>query len=505
MTGQGVRWTAEQVLALAPDAASQRSGGKLAVPRPWSEAGSGDGALWGTCEGSGRTPYQTVVDLTGSSGPGYKCSCPSRKFPCKHALALLLLWAGGSEAVPAAVECPEWAGDWLRRRRERAVAREGAASSETATGTGQAADPAGARRRAERRHRAMLSGATELEQRLTDLLRRGLAGADQSGYAPWEEIAARMVDAQAPGLADRVRELGALPASGAGWPERLLSECALLHLLSQGLLALGSPEGPEGAEGPEASEGGQSKPSRGEEPGSAHGPGAAGATTARTPLPEPLASTVRARVGLTIDTAKLLADGSAKQRDEWLVLAQRDTDEGKLTTRRIWMYGRRTRRPALLLSFGAAGSAPQLALPVGSSAEIDLAFYPGGGPLRAALGSRHGDFTAAGVPEGAGGTVTDALAAYASALSTDPWLDGWPVVLRDVVPIPLDGGAWQLADADGDAALTVTTNSRASGLWKLTALSGGAPISVFGECGHRGFAPYSAWHRSGQHPEVVPL
>ena len=57
--------------------------------------------LWGLCAGSGKNPYQTIVDL---SGPAYKCSCPSRKFPCKHALGLLLNWANGSvpeESAPA--------------------------------------------------------------------------------------------------------------------------------------------------------------------------------------------------------------------------------------------------------------------------------------------------------------------------------------------------------------------------------------------------------------------
>ncbi|WP_211273319.1 SWIM zinc finger family protein, partial [Streptomyces hirsutus] len=95
MTVQGVRWTADQVLALAPDTASRRAGSRLGAAGPWSGAGSsGEGALWGLCKGSGSKPYRTVVDLADVSGPAYECSCPSRKFPCKHALGLLLLWAG---------------------------------------------------------------------------------------------------------------------------------------------------------------------------------------------------------------------------------------------------------------------------------------------------------------------------------------------------------------------------------------------------------------------------
>lgn len=480
-------------MALAPDAASRKSGSKLAAPGPWTETGAGAGAVWGLCKGSGSTPYQTVVDIDGANGPGYKCSCPSRKFPCKHALGLLLLWAGEAESLAPLPEAPDWADEWLSGRRQRVEQRaadeargpDGDAAAGTG-GTREPADPEAARRRAERRHRSITAGATELEQRLADLLHGGLAGADQRGYASWDEMAARMVDAQARGLADRIRELGTIPASGPGWPERLLSECALLHLLNRGFLALDSlPD----AEVPTA----DAEPSGTE------------AGERRTPLPEPLAATIRARVGLTVDTARLLTDPEARQRDEWLVLAQRDTDEGKLTTRRIWLYGRRSRQPALLLSFGAAGRSPQQSLPVGATLDADLAFYPGASRLRAALGEQHGPSGPGYVPTVAGGTVTDALASYAGALCGDPWLDSWPAVLTDVVPVPARaGGPWQLADADGDAALPVAPGCRPSALWRLAALSGGGPVTVFGECGHRGFTPHTSWS-TGADAEAVPL
>ncbi|MBU3871695.1 SWIM zinc finger domain-containing protein, partial [Streptomyces sp. 4503] len=117
MNPQGERWTAERVLALAPDATSRTAGGKLAAAGTWSGAGAHGEAVWGLCSGSGSKPYQTVVDL---NGPGYRCSCPSRKFPCKHALGLLLLWTSGEGGVPGSGEPPEWAEQWLGDRRERA-------------------------------------------------------------------------------------------------------------------------------------------------------------------------------------------------------------------------------------------------------------------------------------------------------------------------------------------------------------------------------------------------
>ncbi|QCX78630.1 hypothetical protein C9F11_25090 [Streptomyces sp. YIM 121038] len=465
MTQQGVRWTADQVLALAPDASSRKAGSRLGGAGPWSQTGSsGEGAVWGLCKGSGSKPYQTVIDVADAAGPAYKCSCPSRKFPCKHALGLLLLWAGPggaagpespADAVPEGAPPPDWAREWLDSRRARAETRRSPGAAQERT----AADPEAARKRAERRAERVTAGATELERRLADLLRGGLATAERAGYGLWEETAARMVDAQAPGLAARVRELGAIPSSGSGWPARLLEECALLHLLASGWLH-------------------------------------------RDRLSAPLAATVRSRVGLPAPAR------GAPVRDVWQVLAQYDTADSKLTTRRVWVYGERSGRTALLLSYGAAGRAPALSLPVGLALDAELVPYaadPAAPGLRADLGEQ---FTApapaAGRPPGL--PPAAATARYGEALRDDPWVDAWPTTLARVIPVPArastsspgsgsgSGAGWQLADADGDSALPISPSAASrSGLWRLVALSGGAPLTVFGECGHQGFTPLAAW------------
>lgn len=56
------------------------------------------------------------------------------------------------------------------------------------------------------------------------------------------------------------------------------------------------------------------------------------------------------------------------------------------------------------------------------------------------------------------------------------------------------GDGWQLADAESESALPLTPAALSrAGLWKLVALSGGGPVTVFGELGHRGFDPFAAW------------
>ena len=108
-----MEWTAETVEGLAPDAASVTAARKLARPAPWSETGYDERAVWGLCKGSGARPYQAQVEF---AGPAYKCSCPSRKFPCKHALALLLRFAGGDVRAGSP---PEWVEEWLASRSAR--------------------------------------------------------------------------------------------------------------------------------------------------------------------------------------------------------------------------------------------------------------------------------------------------------------------------------------------------------------------------------------------------
>ncbi|MFJ8883140.1 SWIM zinc finger family protein [Streptomyces sp. NPDC102402] len=424
-TGPVERRTVERVLEPAPDVASRSAGRAFGSERAWTEAGrGGPDVAWGICPGDGGAPYRTAVD---ARGPAYLCGCSAGESPCGHALGLLVLLSADALA-PA--EPPPWAARWLADRRGRTV-------------PGDSAGRTAAARRADRRTERVTGGAQELEQRLADLLRGGLAAADRPEHGLWEETAARMVDAQAPGLAHRVRELGSVVASGPGWPVRLLEECALLHLLDSAWLGLDR-------------------------------------------LPGPLAATVRTRVGLTATS------GGQAVRDRWTVLARYDTPDGRIVTRRIWLHGAESGRTALLLSYGAPGRALTLDLPVGTVIDAEVTPYPGGGGLRAELGARFGEPVAATAPP-PGGTTADAVAAYGHALRDDPWLDSWPVTLRDVIPAP-SGDGWQLVGAaDGSALPVAPTALSRPGLWKLVALSGGSPLTVFGECGHLGFDPLAAW------------
>ncbi|MFC8047133.1 SWIM zinc finger family protein [Nocardia sp. NPDC057353] len=377
-------WSEEQVAAAAPDQSSLAAARKLG--RKLAETVAHDTALAGVCAGSGRTPYRVVVDL---AGPAFRCSCPSRKFPCKHALALLLAWSSGE--VPEGGELPTFATEWLAARAARATAAPA-----------KPADPEGT----EQRRARVAGGLAELEVWLADQVRTGLARADR--VRGFEAIAARMVDAQAPAVASALRRLPAVAAGRSDWPRLVLREYARLHLLATAHRGLAE-------------------------------------------LPGPLAAGVRAHLGYPI-SAEVVRAGPAV-RDEWMVLGVRASEEERLHTRRTWLRGRSSGRWAMLVehSFGrpvVVSAAPRL----GFMADASLHYYPGAANPRVQWGTRHGadtPVTSLPLADGAG-RIAAALRDHAAALAGDPWLRAQPVLLTEVVPVPGPAG-WWLAEPDGTA------------------------------------------------------
>ncbi|WP_262379402.1 SWIM zinc finger domain-containing protein [Nonomuraea sp. PA05] len=413
------RWSRDQVLALAPDTSSQKAAQGVAAAGKWSLRGTTGTVLYGECKGSGAKPYLAAVDL---SEPAYRCSCPSRKFPCKHALGLLLLWS--ADGVPVAGDVlPQWVAEWLDGRAERAAksaarleaARAKAAGggsrpepgteaggseavggagvgTEAGVGGGAGTDVAaagtddpqrgpeaatlaggggaeaqvspggvppgavqpvaagGGPGRAESvRHQRVAAGLAELERWLADQVRQGLAGAQEHD---WDGLAKRLIDAQAPGVAGVVSRLARVRAE-EGWPGRLLEEYALINLLAI-------------------------------------------AYRRRADLPEPLAQTVLIRTGFPVTREEVLAGPPV--RDHWDVLGRRDEVQDRLTARRVWLRGRHTGRPALILSFAPQGQPLDASLVTGTTIDADLTYYPGAAPLRALVATRYGTVSPAARP-----------------------------------------------------------------------------------------------------------
>ncbi|MEU5842718.1 SWIM zinc finger family protein [Rhodococcus sp. NPDC047139] len=415
-------WSLQQIDAVAPDPSSMTAARGVAAA--WVDTGHDSTALWGRCRGRDTTTYRTAID---PSAPAYTCSCPSRKVPCKHALSLLVQW---SEGALTAGEAPDFVTDWLAAR---AAATTPSAQAPEPVETPA---PATAQRRAER----VAAGLDDLGRWMTDRIRHGLGAVDHS-YDTYEEIAARMVDAQAPGAASALRALASVVNNETDWPDRLLTEYARLHLMVV-------------------------------------------AYRRRDELPETLVRSLQTHLGFGIRTEEVRAEPAV--RDRWQVLAMRTTEESRMFTRKIWLRGRTSGRWAILLDFshGTARFATSPP-PPGSLVDADLHFYPGSAPLRAVLGRQYGDAEPFTTLPASG--LDSALHEYARVRGADPWLRTWPVLLEGVTPAHTEDG-WYVVDRSGRAVpLSGDDDSRR----RLHAVAGGHPVTVCGDWDGAALAPVS--------------
>jgi hypothetical protein len=299
-----------------------------------------------------------------------------------------------------------------------------------------------------------MDGLAELAEWLRDQVRVGLAAsahAGGNGTGGAEEMAARMVDAQAPGVAGSLRGLSRLQGTGVDWPSRLLSSYAMLHLLIR-------------------------------------------AHERVDELPEGLAATVRSRVGYRISQKDVFARPAVT--DNWLVLGRRELRDGAVPGRRIWLRGEDTGRFAMILTFARNGygswqDRDTALLQPGTTLHASLHFYPGEPVMRAIIGERLAEPVPAH-PPAQDKDIDAMLADYAVGVEQDPWLTTWPVVL-DGTPTPPDpesGQPWYLVDQAGTA---LPLAAEQASPWKLLVISDGRPVTTAGEWHPGGLVLLTAW------------
>jgi len=419
--------TREQVLALAPDASSAKAATGLVNDSKWPMLGTDSDAVWGECLGSGSKPYQVQVDLGEMIS---RCSCPSRKFPCKHGLALLLMYAQSHPRF-AGVTRPVWVDEWLASRRDRAEKKEKAAQAVVIKA---AIDPATAAAAVAKREATRWSrieaGTAELERWIADQFRRGLARFGQEQRKEGIGMAARMVDAQAPGLASRVQEALALLAAGATRHGDTMMRLGLLQLIIEGVRR-------------------------------------------RERLSSERLADLRIALGWSPDKDEVVAE-SEPVVDRWCACGVAIGEiDAKLTERRVWLHGAVSGRWALLQDFSYGGRGWERLWRAGDSYAATLRFYPGSLPLRAiALDVSADDATVAWPTSDA----EMALDKASHMLAVNPWLELLPMWLPEATLVR-SNEAWLLHTSAGTLPLTIDD---AAG-WGLLAFSGGQRIDAMGE------------------------
>ncbi|XWN30121.1 MAG: SWIM zinc finger family protein [Devosia sp.] len=422
--------------------------------------GGGSGACVGACQGSGANPYRVVFD---SNDHGYMCTCPSRKFPCKHVLALMWMFADGADAF-APGETPDWVNDWIGRRRKPSGSAARAAPSAAGKSLSaakipeapKAKDPkaearaqAAAKKRAEETEAALMGAMDDLETWIADQLRTGLSGLLADLTPRLRAIAARMVDGKATALAGRLDEISAevsvLPSQER--VDGLISHLGKLVLLAKAFRA--NPKDP------------------------ALYRSIASAEARESVLASPQALRVKARWEVVGERTKTRRDGLVSQAT-WLL----NLDGGAQSF-------------ALLLDFFPASAGSRgAAFAVGEQFQGELAYYPAAAPLRAVIAERSALADPAAWPM----PSADPLAPVARLETLAPWETVTPILLPEgrVVMSSKRRAWWRasvggltlpLAQVPSEAVLGIVLE-RSAALWDGMRLSILSSTSSWGTVAH---------------------
>ncbi len=100
--------TQKKIEELAPNADAAKNGRDLVKKNKFAnlKISAEKNLIWGECAGSGKNPYYCSADYVEENNPVFRCNCPSRQFPCKHAIGLLYAYEANSGAF-AVADVPE--------------------------------------------------------------------------------------------------------------------------------------------------------------------------------------------------------------------------------------------------------------------------------------------------------------------------------------------------------------------------------------------------------------
>lgn len=139
--------------------------------------------IFGECMGSGKSGYQTSADFSGDE-PIFRCSCPSRQFPCKHSLAIMYEWINGKNFEIA--EVPED----VAKKREKIIKRKEKAKEEEENGPKKPSKTSLAA--AKKKLQKQLEGLELAETFVIDLLNRGVSSINGSSSASYKNLAKQL-------------------------------------------------------------------------------------------------------------------------------------------------------------------------------------------------------------------------------------------------------------------------------------------------------------------------
>lgn len=423
--------TLDHITSLAQSSIDLEKAKPLSSPKKWRLLATNDQIIWGEVKSSGAVYYKTqFVPKTKQ----FKCNCPSRKKPCAHVLALMLIYAEARSGFKNIQQLPEWVADWLLVKDHPEI-----------TQRTEEQEAKLAEQRLKTRAKRLLQmeeGLNELDLWLNDVVRQGLANLEVQPPDFWEEIAGRLVNAKCGKLARRVRHLPTLFGQ-PNWHERMLAEIGELYLLLKGFKNIQQ-------------------------------------------LPPALQQEMLNQAGINVKKEELI-DVKGVQ-DTWLVIGQTEgkDEDSNLFFRRTWIAGEKSQKVALLLEYAWGTNPYETNFKPGNQFRGEVVYYPSAFDLRVSLRN----FQTVAEPFLINGYehFNHFAKAYANAVGANPWLLVFPAILENVIPV-FEKDAFFLVD-EQQKMLPLKTDEETA--WTTLALSGGQPITVFGEFENQAFVPLSA-------------
>ena len=423
------KWTAHQILEIAPNGLVWSKAKTLAYNDAWNALGKNNLLIWGQCKSSGEKWYDTVVHTQSAS---HRCSCQEKFFPCRHVLALMLYALNHPDKIEVcSTEIPAWVTSALKGPERKISSAEEEQSKKDKR-----------QKNFEKRLALMHQGAEELERWLLDIVQQGLSAISSYDSSFWEKMAAKMVDAQMGGIAKRIRKIPGL-LHEENWHEHMLAHLGQIFLFVQSFMQLDA-------------------------------------------LSDELKEEVLAIAGVNKKKEELLIQKGIT--DRWLACGIIEDEEDGLRSKQVFMVGQKSGRIIFQLDYAWGTQRFENYWPVGGVVEGEAVFYPGAYPIRAII--KKPIFSKVGFYPSFSFATLDAFAqAFAEAIATNPWLPALPCILSNVKVQKTEGRLW-IVDSLNNAIPLPQNDNRA---WSLMALSSEKPITLFGNWTGWHFTPISVF------------
>lgn len=286
----------------------------------------------------------------------------------------------------------------------------------------------------------MLKGTEQLHIWLLDIAQIGILEQDLSQDS-LSEVASRMVDAKMGSIGRRIRQLGAIDKTDAGWVQHLQTQLAFLYLFVNNFKRLSSHS-------------------------------------------LPMQLSILNWAGYSIKKSALNPEKGIN--DTWFLVAMEYRQEEQLRARRCWVVGSTSKRFALILDFAFGRARFDESYEYGKGYKGRLNYFPSNFPLRGALFSMK-PTNLSSVTFPAFDAIDKFLDQYAKALAKNPWITDFPCSLSGVSVIVQDEDFF-LRDADEHILLL---SGEENILWSLLSISGGHPLIIFGEWNGKSVKPFS--------------